>query len=369
MKAAGIVIGVAVVVALSGRAHAYPQFQLSRDATCTGCHLSPAGGGLLNEMGLVVAEQMSSYGTSAEFFYGKVPTPKWLTLGGDLRGATGFIQTPEKAVAAFPMQIEAYGHATFGQFSVHVTAGSRPATVGNEAITHLWAREHYVMWQQKPGEGEGMYVRAGRFMPVIGLRWAEHPMYTRRYGGTQLWADTYGLAAEYVTKKVEAHVTGFIKDPFIDSVEHVNGAAAYVELRTSDHGAIGAEGMIELGDNDKKFRGGVTSKIYIPGPELLLSGELQFVNQRIEGGGAPNQLVGNLMASKMIGDTVLLDLGIGHFDSNIRIRDLDRDCVDLNLHWFTTSHLELVVNARYELIGFGNSPAGAYAIAQAHYRL
>ena len=39
------------VAAMAGTAAAYPQFQLSRDQTCTGCHLSPAGGGLLNENG------------------------------------------------------------------------------------------------------------------------------------------------------------------------------------------------------------------------------------------------------------------------------------------------------------------------------
>lgn len=369
MRAAVVALVIAAGLAVASRADAYPQFQLARDQTCTGCHISPAGGNMLNEMGGVVAEQISTYGTSAEFMYGKIPTPKWLTLGGDLRGAAGYLQSPEKVVAMFPMQLEAYGAATFGAFSLHVTAGSRPSTVGNEAATHFWAREHYLMWQQKPGEGEGLYVRAGRFMPVIGIRWAEHPMYTRRYGGTPLYGDTYGLAVEYVTKKAEAHLTGFIEDPLIDAVQHVSGAAAYVELRTSEHAAIGAEGMVEVADASKKFRGGAVGKVYIPGPDVLVQGELQFVNQRIDGGGAPNQLVGNLMLSHFFGTAVLLDVGVGHFDSNIRIRDLDRDCADLNLHWFTTSHVELVLNARYELIGFGNSPAGAYAIAQLHYRL
>ena len=67
---------------------------------------------------------------------------------------------------------------------------------------------------------------------------------------------------------------------------------------------------------------------------------------------------------------LMLDLGIGHFDSNLRIKNLDRDCIDLNFHWFTTSHLEFVLNARYELIGFGaGGEPGAYALIQAHYRL
>ncbi|HEY5936331.1 MAG TPA: hypothetical protein VIU61_16885, partial [Kofleriaceae bacterium] len=128
---------VAVLVALAGVAEAYPQFQLARDQTCTSCHLSPAGGNLLNENGLLVSEAMSQFGTAPEFMYGKIPTPAWLTLGGDLRGATGYLQTPEKVLAAFPMQIELYAALTFGNFSIHANFGPRPATVGNESATRV----------------------------------------------------------------------------------------------------------------------------------------------------------------------------------------------------------------------------------------
>ena len=47
------------LVALAGRADAYPQFQLNRDRTCANCHMSPSGGGLLNEYGLMQAELIS----------------------------------------------------------------------------------------------------------------------------------------------------------------------------------------------------------------------------------------------------------------------------------------------------------------------
>ncbi|MBA3395436.1 MAG: hypothetical protein H0T89_22500 [Deltaproteobacteria bacterium] len=367
----------ATIGALAGDARAYPQFQLSRDQTCTGCHLSPAGGNLLNENGLAVAESMSQFGTAPEFFYGKIPTPSWLVLGGDLRGAAGYLQTPEKVLAAFPMQIELYAAATFADhFSIHANFGPRPSTVGNEAATSVWSREHYLQWQQKAGENEGLYLRAGRFMPVIGLRLAEHPTYIRRYGGTQLYAETYGVAAEYVTAKYELHLTGFIKDPFIDPVEHYSGGAAYGEIRLSEKVAIGAEGMAEISKDDKRLRGGVTGKVYLEGADLLIQGEFQFVNQLIDetatnpAGGAPQGFVGYLLLSRMLGEAFLLDVGFGHYDPNRSVRTNERDCIDLNLHWFTTSHLELVLNSRYELIGLGDGgDAGAYAILQLHYRL
>ena len=109
-----LLVFVALVVT-SAVAHAYPQFQLVRDKTCTGCHLSPAGGNLLSENGYAIAESMSHLGTAPEFMYGKIPTPDWLVLGGDLRGATGFLKTPENVLATFPMQIELYAAATFAK--------------------------------------------------------------------------------------------------------------------------------------------------------------------------------------------------------------------------------------------------------------
>lgn len=384
MKA--LVVAVVLVVA-AGSAEAYPQFQLSRDQTCTGCHISPAGGGMLNENGLSVAEGIAKLDHAPEFMYGKVPTPDWLQLGGDFRGAGGYIKTPESFVYAFPMQMELNANAKFGAFSVYLNVGGRPATEGNEAATYVWAREHYVMWKSRPDENEGLFVRAGHFMPVFGLRFAEHPMYTRRFGGTQLYSDTYGLAVEYVTAKMELHATGFIEDPVLDPVEHASGGALYAETRTSETMSFGVEGMFknfsngeEIGSSElKEFRLGVTNKIYLESQDLLLQTEIQFINQLVgkvdrsadsEVGGAPKGFVGNIVASKMLGDNMLLDLGLGHFDSNFRISNLDRDCVDVNLHYFTSSHLELIFNGRYELMAFGSGgDPGAYGLLQVHYRL
>jgi hypothetical protein len=370
-----------LVVAGVHTAHAYPQYQLARDQMCASCHLSPAGGNLLNENGYAVAEGVSQLGTAPEFMYGKIPTPSWLALGGDFRGATGYLKTPENVLATFPMQIELYAAATLPSgLSLHLTFGPRPSTVGNEAATHVWGREDYLMWQQKPGETEGLYVRAGRFMPVIGLRLAEHTVYTRRYGGTALWAETYGLAAEYVTQKLEVHATGFIKDPLLDTPEHYSGGAGYVELRPTETLAVGAETMVEVSKADKRYRGGLTSKLYVPSADLLLQGELQLVNQVIDspdGRGAPVQFVSYLLASRMLGEFLLLDVGFGHFDPSMKLGSKhpgvagdERTCVDLNFHYFTTSHVEFVLNSRYESIGFGDGgKPGAYAILQMHYRL
>jgi len=370
-----LVLTTLVVLGLAGRADAFPQFRFSDDQMCTGCHLSPAGGNLLNENGLAVAESMGQLTTAPEFFYNKVPTPSWLQLGGDLRSAGGFMATPEKVLAWFPMQIEMYAAVTFGGFSIHGTFGPRPAQVGNEAATRVGSREHYLMWKQEDGN-EGLYVRAGRFMPVFGLRLAEHPVYIRRYGGTPLYADTYGVHVAYIKPQWEAHGTGFIDDPLITPVSHDKGGAAYGEFRLTEAASIGGEAMVTRGPDDKEFRVGITGKVHIPAAKLLLQTELQFVNTIIDrtltnpDGGAPKQLVGYVLGSLTLAQFLLLDIGLGHYDSNLRIKDLDRDAVDVNLHYFMDSHLEIVLNTRLETIGLGKGgPTSGYSLVQLHYRL
>ncbi|MBA3453413.1 MAG: hypothetical protein H0T42_10010 [Deltaproteobacteria bacterium] len=365
-----------VIAGLAGRADAYPQFQLVHDQTCSGCHISPAGGNLLNENGLAVADSKAHFSTAPEFFYDAIDIPGFLTLGGDLRSASGFMATPEKVLAYFPMQLEAYANLKFGSISINANFGSRPRQFGNRALTTVWSREHYVMWQQAPDTTEGLYVRAGRFMPVFGLRLAEHPVYIRRYGGTPLYAETYGLHVAYVKPRFEAHVTGFVEDPLISPVSHDSGGAAYVEARLTPAFAVGGEAMISKGPDAHEFRYGITAKAHVPAAKLLLQTEIQFVNKVIDvtgsnpDGGAPLQIVGYLMGSFTLTNFLLLDLGVGHYDSNIRIRDLDRDGVDMNLHYFLDSHLEIVLNTRLEMFAFGNGgPSGGYALLQLHYRL
>jgi hypothetical protein len=360
---------VVVLATTAGTAAAYPQFQLSRDSTCTGCHISPAGGGLLSENGANTAEEISALGTNPEFMYGKIPTPEWLQLGGDIRGQGGYLQAPQRYLWAFPMQGEIYAAATKSNFSLHLTAGLRTAQEGNEAATYFWAREHYVQWQQDPGAREGLFVRAGHFMPVFGLRLVEHPFYVRRFGGTPLFSETYGLSASVVHSRFEVHASGFVKNPLIDPVRHENGGAVYGELRLSEKMLIGLGGMYERRDADwYTLRGDLTAK-YLVSEAVLVQAELQVVNPHVDNYGH-NEIVSNLMATYMGAKGLMIDVVWGHYDKNIRFSELDRDAFDLNVHWFTTSHLELMLVNRAEFIAFGSGgPTGAWSMLQLHYRL
>ena len=365
-------IGLVALVIVAGRADAYPQFQLSRDSTCTGCHISPAGGGLLNENGLNTADTMGQFGTKPEFMYGAIETPDWLTLGGDLRGLAGYIQAPQQYLLGLPMQADVYANATKDRFSAQLTVGMRPAQVGNEALTRVWAREHYLTWQSNPGDREGQWIRVGQLMPVFGLRYVEHPIYTRRFGGTPLMSETYAASFSTVSERMELHVTGFLKNPFMDGVAPANGGAAYGEYRITERTQVGAGALASQSDWDRRYRATLTAKQYLPTPGLLLQAEFQYIYNVADGltDFGVDQIVGSLMGSYMLGDSIMIDLGLGHYDENVRVRKVDRDCIDLNVHWFTTSHVELMLVAHAEMIGFtSGGPGSGWLMGQLHYRL
>jgi hypothetical protein len=366
-------LSILVVVLAWTRADAYPQFQLSRDQMCTSCHLSPAGGGLLNENGTSTSESMSQFGTAGEFMYGTIPTPSWLALGGDVRSAGGLYARPDATFVYMPMQFDVYAQATFDAFSAHVTAGLEdPRWTGPNSYDYasaLTSREHWLQWQSHPGANDGLYVRAGRFMPVFGLRFVEHRAYDRWWGGTPLYAEAYGVAAEYITPKWELHATGFVHDPVQPTTELGNGAAVYAETRLDKSTAIGVEGKLDVTNDDRKLYGGVTAKHYLGSPQLLIQGELQIVHQKVDKGGTNNQLVGYAMGSYFIGP-YMIDLALGLWQPELGLRYLDQQVADLDVHWFMTSHIELLLVNRLQMVelGAGGLTSG-YSMAMLHYRL
>jgi hypothetical protein len=353
-----------LVIALAGTrvAHAYPQFQLSRDATCSGCHLAPDGGGALNENGIAVAESLAWQDGDGTFMYG-LHTPSWLELSGDVRAAAGYVHPGTPSAAAYPMQAEVGADAHWSQLSVHVLAGFRRPQDGGSPLHVLWSREHYVMWQPT----DGLALRVGRLSPTYGLRLAEHVVYTQRFGGAPLYDEAYALAASVVRPRWEIHATGFLHDPWVDTVEKGDGGALYAEVRIGEHAAIGAEGKYSNADDVTRSFGGATAKLYLPSADLLLLAEGEVIHAQFTGGSRVNQLAGYVMGSRPLGGGFLLDVGLGHFTQDTRVEGLYRDCLDANLHWFWTPHIELLLTTRVERLGDG--PFGGYALAQLHYRL
>jgi hypothetical protein len=362
-------VALVALAVTAGVAHAYPQYQLTKERTCASCHVSPVGGGLLAGMGEMTAQDESQWGGNPSFLHGKIELPEWLHLGGDLRGVpAGVTNNGNGALFVwFPMQAELYGEAHSDGFSAYVTVGATT----KDAAFQPWFREHWLMWKPHEG-GDGPYVRIGRLMPVFGLRQPEHIFVNRRYGGTPLYAEAYGINAGWLSGDLEAHFTAFVHDSLVDGVEKGDGGAIYVERRFGTVAALGVESRYAKSDLDTRVHGGLTGKLWLEGSKLLLQAEGQVIRESFEtdGAAARTQLVGQVLATYLARPGMFVDLGVGHFDEDLAIAKLDRDNVDLNVHWMPTAHFELVLMTRYEMIGLGNGgDSSGYGMLQVHYRI
>jgi hypothetical protein len=365
-----VVIAIVLPITAARHAAAYPQYQIAYEKTCTGCHLSPDGGGILTENGTALAESTAWRGGDGQFMYG-MRKPGWLDLGGDVRGAAGLVYPGTASAAAYPMQAELGASVHLGAgFSIHALGGLRQPQDHGSALHVLWSREHYVMWQQDPDDTRGLYIRVGRMMPTFGLRLAEHVVYTQRFAGYPLYGEVYAVAASYVSDAFEVHATGFVHDPIASAEEHGDGGALYAEARLGDHAAIGAEGKYSASDDAHRTYGGLTGKLYLPGPAIQLLAEAEVIHEDfLAANDRVTQLAGYVLGSHSLGSGLLLDVGIGHFTQDTQVKGSYRECLDVNLHWFQTSHIEWLLTTRIEVLDLGASPYGGYALAQLHYRL
>ncbi len=361
-----------VMLTAPHQAVAYPQYTLSRGQTCIECHVSPTGGGLLTEQGMVTAETQSSYGHAPEFIYGKWTPPEWLQLGGDFRGLGGVkvIDGKTDPVPVPIMQADLYAAAHYKNVTMYLLGGGKGGDpIDPPATQFLQSREHWVQYRQNVDDNYGLSVRVGKFMPTSGLRFVEHNMYARRYGGTQLFSEAYAVAAHYIQPAYELHVTGFVKD-FRDPVEPSSGAALYAEKRFNEKSAIGVLSRFAKSVDDTKLHYGVTAKHYCECRDVLFQAEVQGIHQKVDAGGSNNQVVATAMATWIAAPAWMVDLALNYYDPNVRVNGLDRQALDLQAHWFVDSHFELLMSGRLQVLEFGSGgPTAASAFLQGHFRL
>ena len=265
------------------------------------------------------------------------------------------------------MQADGEAAARHGAVTAYATLGLQQ---GHDVTSVFASREHWVMWQSDAGAATGLFVRAGRFLPVYGLRLADHTVFTRRDGQTPLYSEAYGVAVEYVARTWEVHATGFVHDPLQYSAETGDGAALYAEAHPAESFALGVEGRYAKGDVDERVAGGATAKAWIAQIHVGLEAEAQLARQTFADGGQLDQVVSYVMASWFVHDGWLVDVGVGQFDEDTHVPHVDLESLDGSLHWFATSHWELLLTSRVQTISFGaGGPPSGSVLLQFHYRL
>jgi hypothetical protein len=376
VNAAGVAIALALAsLAFARDAEAYPQFQFSTGTErCQACHFAPDGGGLINDFGRSEASDTISRGGNGELLHGLWTPGEALALGGDFRlaGLGRAREEDEPLLAAFPMQADLYVRLAAGPISFNVTGGlngnarSRPDDAGLE--TYVVSREHYAMYQREPGE---LYVRAGRFYPVLGLRSHDHTTLERRGLDQYLLDEPYALGAGTFGGSWEAHASVFAPNPFPSTAAGVRayGATAYYE-RYAGNGAIAGQARFAQSSDDRRVLVGAIGKWWLAGAGVLLLGELDLQRQTIEGAAVSRlQVIGYAGATKIMLPGLMIGVVAQRWDPDLLLGGSARNTAQLDVQLFPWAHVELHLLGRVGVIGGRGSSPDTLAMLQLHYYL
>ena len=228
-----------ILFALSPReAQAFPEMVRHGYPNCMACHVSPSGGGVLNEYGRALSKELlSTWGYEGEekFMYA-IPTTSTVALGGDFRWLNIRDDPPNGGYRerSIWMQRDLEAAVTLGKWTVAGTLGVHDPKHDGEL--EFIGRRHFILYQAS----EAVTLRAGRFYPNFGIYIPDHYTVIRGGLGWDYDRETYNLEAGWQNEKWNFFATGIfgrIDDP---NIKREKGGALTVAYNPSDQSKIGA---------------------------------------------------------------------------------------------------------------------------------
>lgn len=194
------------------------------------------------------------------FMFGLVPLPEWLLLGGSYRHMN-ILPLGDGEFRTFPMMMDLYGQAQFGNFKIggsiggaRVAAGSPYArraqiTTNQGKDWNLISRTHYVGYDITPE----VTVRAGRLNLPFGIRIPEHTMWVRHATNTDRESSQqHGVAVSYIGDKLRGEVMGIAGNYQLNPDKYrERGYAGYVEYVVAEAMSVGVSSMLAYSKADR----------------------------------------------------------------------------------------------------------------------
>ena len=367
-----LILALAILVAASTAADAYPIFQFSTGSQrCSDCHFSPTGGGLLNMFGRSENGDTISWTGNGELLYGAWTPPEALSLGADFRVAGLGIdrEGDDDQLAVFPMQADLHARVETGPVAFGGTVGlngsARDRPGGARLASYVVSREHYAMYQKAPGEP---YLKLGRFFPALGVRTADHTALARRAVDAYAMQEPYALGGGASGDAWELHASLFAPNPFGAGPQPFGGTAYYE--RFFDDTALAGQTRVAVTGDDTRVLIGAVARKWIPAARLMLLGELDGQVQRIAGASVSRlQWVGYANATFVILPGLAIGAVAQRWDPDLGLGGTARTTGELNLELFPFAHLELHILARSSWSGSLTGSRDSLGLVQVHYWL
>ena len=148
------------------------------------------------------------------------------------------------------------------------------------------------------------------------------------------------------------------------------GTAVYLEKRLGDKAALAGQMRVSISPEDTQSMIGGVGKLWLDGPRLLLLGQVDAIHQSFDDvpGASRGQLVLHAGATWMPARGWMASAILERFDEDLAIEGVARTAGSLQLQWFPTAHVELILLGRAQLMGSFDQRAQLLML-QAHYYL
>lgn len=191
-----VILVVCAVAVAAANASAEPMFLSKAETRCTTCHYSPTGGGLLTPYGRLQSRQelSTSSGDSERFLWGAFGDAlDPVDLGIDTRPTHLRVAFPGGTASRFLlMNLDLLAAVQRGGWTFYGQVGRRPESVGGDIYS-------YEYWGGKQ-LSSAWAVRAGRFFPAYGIRFADHTSYNRRTLGFDSYDQVIGAEVSHTAE-------------------------------------------------------------------------------------------------------------------------------------------------------------------------
>lgn len=213
---------------LTLRAHAFPENVLHGYFTCTACHVSPSGGGVLTPYGRGLSvELLSTWGSTntAGFFFtdpeNEDKIPPWFRGQAFLRSIQTWRNTPTVEKAQYiPMQADLEVGVDTDKFAVVVTMGFR-ANDSSKNLKEFFSRRHFVLYRFD----DTWTARLGKYLLPFGLNGPDHYTATRRGLNWDQGSESYNAELSYQSEKTLHSLTLVTNSPEENNLSKDRGVA------------------------------------------------------------------------------------------------------------------------------------------------
>ncbi len=286
------------IVVLSSPVYAYPELIRHGLNSCSSCHFSPSGDGIVSAYGRDLASEYLRMGGGAadtggdqvradgddsgeavdqlsdfDFLHGAVRLPEWLNIGGDVRTVASSLQGPDINREQMSVdQAEVEVALMFNRIDL-IAAGGRREDEADTKVEFASQRHYAVI---KPSED--ILFRIGRFFPAYGLGIAERGSVIKRDLG---WGDdqeSYNLEASYFRDRFELMVDGIFGRPDKPDLKREEGFSVKGILHATATHSLGLNAYQGIGENTERTLYGIYALLgFTPKLALLVEVDLQDV--------------------------------------------------------------------------------------------